>query len=289
MIGNHYPTLYGSDHAWVALGVIVVMGVAIKHAMNVLGEIQGIVWASVAAVVGAIALLGLNTLDRTAVEVPEPTAARPIDPARTGTIVGSVRFEGTVPPGREVTLINCALEGQATAVLQPVRVADGHLADVFVWLEDADGWDVPPPPAEAVVVDQRGCLYAPRVVGARTGQTVAFLNSDPVPHNVRAVASANPVFNDMMVVRDSRIDKVFLKPEVMIEARCDIHPWMTAHVGVVAHPWFAVTGEDGRFTLRGVPEGTYSLAAWHEVYGIRRQQVAILPGGSVAVTLQYAP
>jgi len=92
-----------------------------------------------------------------------------------------------------------------------------------------------------------------------------------------------------MVAQDSRIEKRFLAPEVMVEARCDIHPWMVAHIGVVAHPWFAVTGTDGRFAIAGVPEGRYTLATWHESLGVRRREVVVVSGSIVDAGFAFGP
>ena len=124
-------------------------------------------------------------------------------------------------------------------------------------------------------MDQKSCLYKPHVVGARVGQQVVFLNSDPVLHNVRTVAETNATFNDMMPTKDMRIAKTFDKEEVMVRAKCDVHPWMAAFVGVVSHPFFAVSNEAGEFELTNVPEGDYELEAWHEAFGRQTQKLKV--------------
>ena len=145
----------------------------------------------------------------------------------------------------------------------------------------------PAAPSEPVVVDQKGCMYKPHVVGARVGQKVIFLNSDPVLHNVRAVAETNSVFNDVMPTKDMRLEKVFDKTEVPVRAKCDVHPWMSAFIGVVPHPFYAVSGASGEFSLVNVPEGTYEIEAWHEVFGRQTQKLTIKPRETATITLTF--
>jgi plastocyanin len=125
----------------------------------------------------------------------------------------------------------------------------------------------PAAPEEPIVMDQRGCMYHPHVIGARVGQQVVFLNSDPVLHNVRTIADANAPFNDMMPTKDMRLAKTFDKEEVMVRAKCDVHPWMAAFVGVVNHPFFAVSNAAGEFDFANIPQGEYEVEAWHEAFG----------------------
>jgi hypothetical protein len=101
----------------------------------------------------------------------------------------------------------------------------------------------------------------------QVGQSVAFLNSDPLLHNVRTVAERNAAWNDLMPTRDTRLSKRFEQPEVMVHAKCDIHPWMSAFIGVLPHAYFAVSNDRGEVLLRNVPPGEYGLEAWHEVFG----------------------
>ena len=285
MISNHYPTLYGHEYNWVILGVMVALGGGVKHVMNLRGDIQGVYLAVALSVVGGVGLWAASMVGSEVEVAPIDTSGlEAIDPATAGTVRGTVLFEGEVPAPREVTLINCPQQEGGPALLQPVRVADGKLQDVFVWVKSGlEGYDPGPVPDSEVVIDQRGCLYVPTVAGVRTGQTVAFLNSDPVPHNVRAVSDANPTFNEMMVGQDTRFDKVFKKPDIMLQSKCDIHPWMSAYLGVVAHGAFGVTGSNGGFALEGLPPGEYVVGAWHEIYGQAEQTVTV-PGADLTFT-----
>jgi len=99
------------------------------------------------------------------------------------------------------------------------------------------------------------------------GQKVTFLNSDPVFHNVRTIAKDNATFNEAMATKDMRLTKTFGHPEIMVNAKCDVHPWMSGFVGVVAHPYFAVSNDKGEIVLANVPAGDYEVAAWHELFG----------------------
>jgi plastocyanin len=117
------------------------------------------------------------------------------------------------------------------------------------------------PPKQAARLDQKGCLYAPRVVGLMTGQPIEITNSDDLLHNIHGL-SFEKEFNRAQLL-GARDTFMFAKPEIF-KIKCEIHPWMAAHIGVFDHPYFAVTDEAGRFTIKGLPAGTYTLEAWHE-------------------------
>ena len=167
-------------------------------------------------------------------------------------------------------------------------VKDGKLENAFVWiktgLQDYKGAAAPSAP---VVMDQKACMYKPHVVGAQVGQKVIFLNSDPVLHNVRTVAESNATFNDMMPTKDMRITKTFDKEEVPVRAKCDVHPWMSAFIGVVPHPFFAVSSEAGEVTLNNVPEGDYEIEAWHEAFGRQSQKVHVPARGTATTSFTF--
>jgi hypothetical protein len=142
-------------------------------------------------------------------------------------------------------------------------------------------------PTETVVVDQVGCHYVPHVIGAVTGQPVAFKNSDGLAHNVKAQPTANRPFNISQPNNMTSAPQRFAAAEIMIPVQCDVHGWMEMYVGVVAHPYFAVSGDDGSFTIGNVPPGTYTLEAWHEKYGLKTGQVTVDPNGTATVTFAY--
>lgn len=228
-----------------------------------------------------------------------PPAARtrtptPLDHATTGTITGAVRVEGAVPAMAEIRFGGfgeCAAQHQGPVSAGDVLVKDGKVENAFVWLETGLGDRVFAVPDTAVEIDQSGCLYRPRIAGAQVGQTVRFMNGDPLLHNVRGTPKASPQWNVSLSRRGASRDVVVERPEVMVSVRCDLHPWMQSWLGVVDHPYFAVTGADGAYTLRDVPPGDYTVGVWHERLGTRDTRVTLAPNGSATAdfTLVASP
>jgi len=211
-------------------------------------------------------------------EMPTRPPPTPLDPASTGTITGTVTFAGPPPP---MGTLNMASEPQCTAAHRgPVPtgdalVKDGKVENAFVWIEDGLGSRVFPQPTAPVVVDQKGCVFTPRVVGAQTGQPIRFVNSDPMLHNVHSTPSEAKGWNVSLAKQGVEREVRVAKPEVMIPLRCDVHPWMRGWIGVLDHPYFAVTGPDGKFALPFVPAGEYVVASWHERFGRREARVTV--------------
>lgn len=183
----------------------------------------------------------------------------------------------------------CERENHKPALTQQVVVnGNGTLRNTFVWvksgLPDAR-WE---PPAEAAHLDQEGCIYTPHVLGVMVGQHLEIGNSDSVNHNVHAEASVNAAWNKSQPPRAEKMVKSFDRQEVMVPVTCGVHPWMRAYIGVSAHPFFAVTGDDGSFALTGLPTGTYTLEAVHETYGRKELQVTVGPRERKEVEFTYA-
>jgi len=225
---------------------------------------------------------------------PPPPVENPVDPATAGSVAGKVTFEGAAPklsPLRMDSDPNCAQQS-ATAPDESVVVGgDGALQNVFVYVKDGLGSLRFPVPSTAVVLDQKGCRYVPHVLGAQVGQRVEVLNSDPTLHNVHAVPMANREFNTGQPIPGMKHIHQFTAREVMVPFKCDVHPWMRAYVGVLDHPFFAVTGADGSFELKGLPPGTYTIEAWHETLGTQTQMVTIgaKETGTVAFSFKSTP
>ncbi|MBX3227578.1 MAG: urate hydroxylase PuuD [Labilithrix sp.] len=300
MLSNHFPGLYGHESNWLILAGLIVVAASIRHFQNTFKELSPVV-----LIVPLVVLLTLlhSSLTSTApvTGATDPnvqlTATVPsnkggpekvANESTVGTIKGSVLLEGTPPPNKPINIGTCVSDGTGPTTTEAVLSTDGKLQNAFVWIKTGlDDYKGPAAPPEPVVMDQKACQYKPHVVGARVGQKVVFLNSDPVLHNVRSVADANSTFNDMMPTKDMRLEKVFEKTEVPVRAKCDVHPWMAAFIGVVPHPFFAVTGPDGSFTLANVPEGEYDIEAWHEVFGKQTAKAKVKAREGVTVTLTF--
>jgi hypothetical protein len=130
-------------------------------------------------------------------------------------------------------------------------------------------------------------MFLPRVIGLETGQTLDLKNSDPVSHNIHPMPNNNREWNEQQSPGTPDVQHKFGRPEVMIPVKCNVHSWMHAWIGVVAHPYFAVTGADGAFEWKNVPPGDYTIAVWHEKLGEKKQQVHVAASGSAAVHFTY--
>lgn len=183
----------------------------------------------------------------------------------------------------------CAKENAGKAVLSEDVVVGGGgaLANVFVYVKEGVKGAVPPAPAEPVVFDQKGCTYHPHVFGIRVGQPLKIVNSDPTLHNVNAQAKVNPKFNAGMPTKGQTLEKKFTKPEALVKIKCDVHGWMNAFAGVVDHPYFAVTDNAGSFTLKGLPDGDYTVEAVHEKFGAKTAQVKVAGGNASPVSFTF--
>lgn len=151
------------------------------------------------------------------------------------------------------------------------------LANVFVYLKDGLPQRMYPVPAAPVVLDQQQCRYVPRVLGVQVGQTLQIKNSDPLLHNVSAEGAVNQPMNIGQPLQGITSNRVFTTREVMIPFKCQVHSWMNGYVGVLEHPFFAVTDTNGRFAMPQLPPGTYTIEAWHEKLGTQTQQITIGP------------
>lgn len=205
-----------------------------------------------------------------------------------GTIRGLVLLEGVPPLPTQIPIASfkdCATP--KTTDDADVLIGKGRVQNAFVYLrEGIEAYEVPPGTGE-VMIDQRSCFYTPRVVGLQVGQALVVKNSDPFLHNVHALPKSSRSFNIGMGKGSPEIRRTFESPEVMVPIRCDVHPWMRAYVGVLSHPYFAVTGPDGAFELKGVPAGTYTLAVWHERLGIRTHPVSLETRGTSELTVVF--
>ncbi|MFN8008285.1 MAG: carboxypeptidase regulatory-like domain-containing protein [Terriglobia bacterium] len=204
-----------------------------------------------------------------------------VDPATAATITGKVNFDGEAPKPRQIRMdaeASCAALHKEPVYAEEVVVNDNKTLEyVFVYVKEGLGDKVFETSSEPVTLDQKGCLYHPHVVGVQTNQPVKILNSDPTTHNIHPVPANNREWNTSMSPGGQPLDRTFAREEIMIPIKCNVHPWMKSYIGVVKHPFFAVTGKDGTFTIKGLPPGDYTIEAWHEKLGTTTQKVTVGP------------
>lgn len=213
------------------------------------------------------------------------------DTANAGGVKGVVNYAG---PDADVPIAmnadpNCLSLHPTPVDTGKYLVKDGKLGNVFVYVKTGLEGKSFPTPTEKKVLDQQGCLYTPHVFGIQVGQPLSIKNSDAFLHNIHAMPQTNAEFNQGQPIQNMEFDKVFDKAEVMVPFKCDVHPWMNAYVGVVPHPYYAVSGEDGSFSIDELPAGTYTLEAWHEELGTQTKDVTVAANQTVDVTFDFQP
>ena len=191
---------------------------------------------------------------------------------------GVVKFEGPVAKPTHIDMSAdpyCAKVHPAGAMAEDiVKDANGGLENVVVFVAEGLGDRTFEPPTQPAVIDQRGCMYQPHVVALQTNQKLRVVNSDKTTHNIHPMPSNNREWNKSQPP-GIPIEETFAREEVAIPVKCNVHPWMRSHVAVFKHPYFAVTGKNGRFDLRNLPPGTYTVEAWHEKLGTANQRITI--------------
>jgi plastocyanin len=225
---------------------------------------------------------------------PPPAATGPaVDPATAAAVTVAVNFEGA-PPATVMMRLDgdprCVAEiGAGERADESILLGNGQaLQNVFVYIKDEISGHSFPIPTEPVLLDQDKCRYTPRVLGVRVGQPLAIRNSDPLLHNVRADGKINQPFNMSTPLEGVSFNRTFATREVMVDFKCDVHAWMRAFVGVLEHPYFGTTGQDGRVSLNNLPPGTYTIEAWHELLGVKTQQVTVGAKESKEVAFAFA-
>ncbi|MCG3175753.1 MAG: hypothetical protein MOGMAGMI_00686 [Candidatus Omnitrophica bacterium] len=220
------------------------------------------------------------------------TEIAPIDPATAATVTGRMIFEGAPPERRELPMKGnpecSALHATGTTLSEDVIVSEGGLENVFVYVKSGLEGRAFAVPAKPAVIDNKNCLYQPHVIGVQVGQSVELLNSDPTLHNVRLKSNNQRNWNIGLPFQGMKQTKKFEAVEVMATLKCDVHPWMTGYVGVLNHPYFAVTGTGGAYSISGLPPGDYEIEAWHETYGTRTASVSVGPSETRSLDLTFA-
>jgi hypothetical protein len=210
---------------------------------------------------------------------PAATNAAPVDAATAGSISGAVMLDGAAPKMKAINMAaepSCAKQHFTPATSEDVLTGkDGALENVVVYLKGDFSHYKFDTPATPVTITQKGCMYDPHVLVLETGQPLQVVNADPVTHNIHPLPKDNREWNESQPPGASPIEQSFAHEEISIPVKCNIHPWMKAYIAVFSHPYFAVTAKDGSFDLKNVPQGTYTLVAWHELNGTTEQPVTI--------------
>ncbi|MGE0615850.1 MAG: urate hydroxylase PuuD [Bacteriovoracia bacterium] len=293
MLSNHFPSTYGHPYNWTILIGLMLAGAGVRHFLNVKTVFSRFAFAaSLATVVGLFMYTAPRAANFDGGHASNPTTpatvSAPTGASGNGTVSGTVTFAGKIPEPQPIMLPpGCVPPNGKPPTSTTVLAQDGKLKNVFLAVTRGLESQTYPVPEKEVIVDQKGCIYDPHVIGAQVGQKVVFLNSDPVFHNVRTLGGTNPTFNEMMPSQGMRMTKIFSEPEIMVRAKCDVHPWMSSFIGVVPHPYFAVSDGKGGFRIASLPDGNYTLTAWHESLGTQTQEFQISGGASATIDFNF--
>ena len=214
-----------------------------------------------------------------------------VDASTAGSISGIIRFTGKRPAARKIDMSGdpaCVDAHHGKAVDESLVVSpNGGLANAFIYVKlglEGKRFD---PPSTPVTIDQNGCWFHPRVLGILVKQELAVTNSDPVTHNIHPMAQINRDWNHSQGAGDPPLERRFIKPEVMIRVKCNIHNWMHAYIGVVDNPYFAVSKEDGSYTIQNLPPGLYNIGIWQENLGVQERQVTVVPHANTQQNITF--
>jgi len=220
-------------------------------------------------------------------ESAQPTAAAtPIDPSTVASVSGTVKFDGTAPKPAKIDMSQdpgC----KGTNMAETLVVDNGDLANVFVYVKDGLGSRTFDVPKDSVSLDQKGCQYHPHVLGVMSGQNVEIKNDDPTTHNIHPTPASNREWNESQPPQAAPLEKNFAREEIMLPVKCNQHPWMRMYINVVKSPFYAVTGPDGKYEIKGLPPGDYTLAFVHEKLGEQDQKVTLAAKDSKTVDASF--
>jgi hypothetical protein len=233
-----------------------------------------------------VMLIGCSPAAKKTAPSPEPAheaviPAFHVDPLTAGSISGVIHYTGKRPAQKKIDMSEdpaCVAAHHGKAFDESLVVSPGGLlANAFIYVKsglEGKRFETPPAPVE---IDQNGCWFRPRVLGIQTNQILKVTNSDPVTHNIHPMAQINREWNHSQGAGDAPLGRKFIKPEVMIRVKCNIHSWMHAYIGVVDNPYFAVSKADGTYTIGNLPPGTYTIEVWQESLGTQERQITVAP------------
>jgi len=218
-----------------------------------------------------LAVLGWAHVNATVCGAAAPTAAT--SPSASADTSAPAAVSGVVRLDPECTKMHPG--GVNTE--EAITGSDGTLRNVIVYVSDGLGDRTFEPPANPVVIEQKGCTYRPHVLTMQANQKIQIVNSDPTSHNIHPMPLNNREWNKSQPFGQPPIEATFAREEIAIPVNCNEHPWMHAYIAVSKHPFFVVTGKDGRFDLKNLPPGEYTISAWHEKFGTVEQKITVGP------------
>ena len=252
------------------------------------------VWISTLGLALAASVVACGSKEASSTSTPEAgttAAGQKVDMATAGDVKGTVTVDGAVPKNEPIKMNAdpvCMKANKDPQFQETYMVgADGKsLGNVFVYVKDGLGNYVFDAPTDTAKIDQQNCRYHPHVFGMRAGQKLEIVNSDPTMHNIHAMPKTNGEFNTAEPM-PMKTEHVFTTKEVMVPFKCDVHGWMNAYVGVMDNPYYAVTDKDGKFELKSLPPGTYTIEAWHEKLGTTTQSVTLGPKETKEISFTF--
>jgi plastocyanin len=208
-------------------------------------------------------------------------------------VTGTVTFDGKAPTLRPLAMEGdpaCAKKHSGPVPSEALVLGSGNtMGNIIVWVSKGlPAGKTYPAPTTAVVLDQNGCQYKPHAMGIMIGQPYKILNSDGILHNIHTLPKVNPSFNQAFPATRKEATTKFDKPEAIFGIKCDVHPWMSAFIGVFTHPFYSVTGTDGKFTISGLDPGTYEITAWHEKLGTQTASVTVAANETKTQAFKFA-
>src|SRR5215469_2245526 len=238
------------------------------------------------AALGLLAIFGAA-----AVWLDAARATAPPQGASTGQITGEIYFTGDKPKLLPLNMAKdpvCQSEHTGTVYAEDGAVNEnGTLPNAFVYVKSSSVNLKAAPPRNSVDLTQQGCLYEPHVLGIMVGQPLQVQTIDPTAHNIHVVPSANREWNVTQEPGSPSVIRKFTRAEIMIPVHCNEHPWMKAYIGVVDNPYFAVTGKDGSFALKGLPAGKYTIAVWTATFGTQEREVTVAADESLTADFTF--
>jgi plastocyanin len=225
---------------------------------------------------------------------PAPTAAKTVDQSTAGSVSGTVTLAGTAPAAKPINMSAepyCQKSHTSPVIPPEVVTGDkGALADVVIYVKDGLSADYTfTPPSTAMPLDQKGCMYDPHVIAVMTGQNIEVKNEDQTTHNIHPMPKDNREWNKSQPPGAAPIDDSFARAENAIPVKCNVHPWMKSYIFVFKNPYYAVTTKDGKFELKGLPPGTYTIEAWQEKYGTQDLTVTVPAKGNATAAFTFKP